>query len=137
MQRIARVAAALFVLVGGVIHYELWRSGYRGIEYIGPLFIANVAVSGLLILAILVRGDVRVAMAAMLFSGASLVALVLSRTTGLLGFTERAWTDMAVQATTAELGAVVALALFVAMRRRPPPVPAIVPVRAAGWRRPQ
>lgn len=126
VQRIARVAAALFVLVGGAIHLSLWRSGYRGIEYIGPLFLANVGVSALLMLAILLRGDVRVVAAAMLFSGGSLVALVLSRTTGLLGFTERAWTDLAVQATTAEIGALVALALLLALRRRPQPVPAMV-----------
>lgn len=134
MQRIARVAAALFVVVGGAIHLQLWRTGYRGIEYIGPLFIANVAVSAVLVLAILLRGDVRVAVAAMLFSASSLVALVFSRTIGLLGFTERAWTDLAVQATTAEVGALVALGLLLALLRRSPPVPATVPVRTAGWR---
>jgi len=135
VQRIARVAAALFVLVGGAIHYELWRTGYRGIEYIGPLFIANVAVSVMLIVAILLRGDVRVAAAAMVFSTASLVALVLSRTTGLLGFRERAWTDLAVQATTAEVGAVVALALLLALRGQQHPDLRAVPVRTARRRR--
>ncbi len=129
MQKIARIAAALFVLVGGGVHLQLWRTGYRGIEYIGPLFIANVAVSGLLILAILLRGDVRVALVAMLFSVASIVALVLSRTTGLLGFTEREWTDLAVRATTAEIGALVALSLLVALLRRPQLVAATVPFR--------
>ena len=90
MQRIARIAAATFLLVGGGVHLELWRSGYRGIPYIGPLFVANVAVSALLVIALLIRADVRVAVAGMLFSIGSIVALVLSRTTGLLGFTERA-----------------------------------------------
>jgi len=135
VQKIARVAAALFVIVGGVIHFQLWRTGYRGIAYIGPLFIANVAVSVVLMLAILLGGDVRVAAATMLFSIGSLAGLILSRTTGLLGFTERAWTDMAVQATTAELGAVVALALLLALLHRPTPDLATVPVRPAGWRR--
>jgi len=63
VQRIARVAAALFVLVGGGVHFQLWRTGYRGIEYIGPLFIVNVAVSALLILAIVLRSDIRIALA--------------------------------------------------------------------------
>ena len=58
----------------------------------------------------------------------SLVALVLSRTTGLLGFTERIWTDMAVQTVTAELGAVVALALAAVVRRHA--VPQLATVRA-------
>lgn len=128
VQKIARVAAALFVLVGGGVHFQLWRTGYRGIEYIGPLFIVNVSVSALLILAIVLRSDIRIALAAMVFSLGSIVALVMSRTSGLLGFTERAWTDLAVQALTAEVGALVALSLFVALKRRPQLTPATVRV---------
>lgn len=129
MQRIARIAAATFVLVGGSVHLELWRSGYRGIQYIGPLFVANIATSALLVVALLVRADVRVAAAGIAFSVGSLVALVLSRTTGLLGFTEKVWTDLAVQATTAELGAIVAMALLVVARARPVPALATLPLR--------
>ncbi len=129
MQPIARVAAATFVLVGGGIHLELWRSGYRGIEYVGPMFLANVVLSVLLAIALLIRPDVRVAVAGLAFSVGSLIALVLSRTTGLLGFTERAWTDMAVQATTAEIGAVVAIAFILAARNRRLPALATIPVR--------
>lgn len=119
MQRIARITAATFLLVGAGIHLDLWRGGYRGIRYIGPLFVANVAVSAVVILALLLSADVRVAAVGVLFSLGSITALVLSRTTGVLGFTERAWTHMAVQATTAELGAVVAIAFaLVAGRQR-------------------
>ena len=121
MRWIPRVAAATFVLVGGAVHLDLWRSGYRGIEYIGPLFVANVAVSALLVLALLVQPNAKVALAGIAFSIGSLVALVLSRTTGLLGFTERTWTDMAVQATTAEIGAIVAIAFVLVARNRPLP----------------
>ncbi len=123
MQRIARVAAATFLVVGGGIHLNLWRGGYRGIRYIGPLFLANVAVSALLVLALLIRPDARVAAAGILFSVGSAGALLMSRTTGILGFTERAWTDMAVQATTAEIGAVVAIAFMLVAGARPVPVP--------------
>jgi hypothetical protein len=129
MQLIARLAAATFVLAGGYIHFDLWRDGYRAIEYIGPLFVANAVASAVLVLALLLRPDVRVAMAGVVFSAGSLVALVLSRTTGLLGFTERGWSDMAVQATTAEIGAIVAIALVVIDRRRPAPALAILPAR--------
>ena len=128
MHRIARLAAATFVLAGGYIHFDLWRGGYRAIEYIGPLFVANAVVSALLVLALLVRPDVRVAVAGVAFSVGSLAALVLSRTIGLLGFTERGWSDMAVQATTAEIGAIVAIAL-VMVARRPTPALAVVPER--------
>ncbi len=127
MHRIARVAAATFVLAGGYIHLDLWRDGYRAIEYIGPLFVANAVVSVLLVLALLLRPGAPVAVAGAVFSLGSLVALVLSRTTGLLGFTERGWSDMAVQATTAEIGAVVAIALVMVVRRLP--APALSPIR--------
>jgi hypothetical protein len=121
MHRIARFAAATFVLAGGYIHFDLWRDGYRAIEYIGPLFVANAVVSVLLVVALLLRPDARVAVAGVVFSVGSLIALVLSRTIGLLGFTERGWSDMAVQATTAEIGAIVAITLVVVARRQPAP----------------
>ncbi len=129
MHGIARLAAATFVLAGGYIHFDLWRGGYRAIEYIGPLFVANAVVSVLLVLALLLRPDVRVAIAGVLISVGSLAALVLSRTTGLLGFTERGWSDMAVQATTAEIGAIVAIALLMVARGRPTPALALLPAR--------
>ena len=124
---IARIAAATFLLVGGGIHLDLWQGGYRGIEYIGPMFLANVVLSGLLVVAVLFRPGPQVALAGIVFSVGSLVALVLSRTTGLLGFTERIWTDMAVQTLTAELGAVVALALITVADRHA--VPQLATVR--------
>ena len=129
MHRIARIAAATFVLAGGYIHLNLWWDGYRAIDYIGPLFVANAVVSVLLVLALLLRPDARAAVAGVVFSVGSLAALVLSRTIGLLGFTERGWSDMAVQATTAEIGAIVAIALVVVARRRPMPALARVPER--------
>jgi hypothetical protein len=121
MNWIARAAAATFVLANGAIHVDLWRNGYRAIEYIGPLFIANAVVSGLLVVALLVRPAAPVAIAGVVFSVGSFAALVLSRTTGLLGFTERGWSDMAVQAATAEFGAVVAIATVMVARRMPAP----------------
>ena len=121
MQRIARVAAATFVLAGGALHLDLWRDGYRAIDYVGPLFVANAVVSALLVVAILIRPGLIVGVAGVAFSVGSLVALVLSRTTGLLGFIERGWTEMAMQVTTAEVGAVVAIAVMMVAQRSPAP----------------
>jgi hypothetical protein len=129
MHRIARLAAATFILAGGYIHFDLWRDGYRAIDSIGPLFVANAIISVFLVVALLVRPHAATAIAGVLFSVGSLAALVLSRTTGLLGFTERGWSDMAVQAVTAEVGAVVAIALVLVARRRPAAAPAIAGVR--------
>jgi len=132
MERIARLAAATFVVVGGLIHLDLWQGGYRGIPYIGPWFIVNVAVSALLAVALVVRGGTRVAVAGIAFSAASLVALVLSRTVGLFGFLESTWTNAAVQATSAEIGAMVAAAAVIAVTHRPALRRVPIPVSHAG-----
>ncbi len=119
MRRSAPLLAAVLVIVGGVIHLQLWRSGYRGIPFIGPWFLVNAAASALLGVALGLRPAVGVAFAGIAFSLASLVAVVLSRTVGLLGFLERRWTEEASGAVAAELGAIVALAVVVvAIRRR-------------------
>jgi len=127
MDRITRVAAAAFVIVGGLVHLQLWRSGYKGIPYIGTWFIANVAVSVALAAVVVAVNNAWVNLGGVLFSLSSLVALVMSRTTGLFGFTERAWTDQAVRATTAELGAIVAFAVILVAARRT--MPALIPAR--------
>ena len=106
MQRIARLSAAVLILAGGAVHLQLWRGGYRGIPRIGPWFMANVIISAVLALALLLRNDARVAVAGVIFSVASLSALVMSRTIGIFGFTEKTWTSSVVQATGAEVGAV-------------------------------
>lgn len=119
MERISRICAVTFVVIGGLVHLQLWRSGYRGIPNVGDAFLVNIALAGVIALAVLVRNDWRVNLAGVLFSIGSLGALVMSRTVGFLGFTERAWTDRAVQATTAEIGAIVAFAfIMLATRRR-------------------
>jgi hypothetical protein len=122
MQRIARLSAAVLILAGGAVHLQLWRGGYRGIPRIGPWFLANVIISAVLALALLIRNDARVAVAGVVFSLASLGALVMSRTIGIFGFTEKAWTGAVVRATGAEIGAVILLTLILALRRSPKPV---------------
>ena len=117
MQRIARSIAAVLILAGGAVHLQLWRGGYRGIPRIGPWFMANVIISAVLAVALMVRNDARVALAGVIFSLASLGALVMSRTIGIFGFTERAWTTSVVRATAAEVGAVLFLTVILALRR--------------------
>lgn len=136
MQPTARLAAAAFVLVGGLIHLELWLEGYRRIPNIGPLFLLNVAASAAVGVALVVgkaRGQVLVASAVLTVSSAA--ALLISRTVGLLGFSE-GWTEVSIQAMAAEVGAIVAIAAaFSAARAQPAYVPAQRPIRPR--RRPQ
>ena len=134
MNGLTRIAAASLIAGGGVVHYRLWQDGYRGIDYIGPLFVANMVISALLVVGVVVSRNRAVALVGIAFLLGSVVALVLSRTTGLLGFVERAWTPDAIRATAAEVGAVVALALALVARDRR--MPRLVPARiTTGMRR--
>jgi hypothetical protein len=120
----ARVFAGIMLAAGGFVHFVLWQDGYQGIPYIGTLFVANVVASVVVALALVATGDRRVALAAAVLSVTSLGALVLSRTTGLLGFTETAWTREALQAVAAEIGVLAAIGLRLATARRAVLVPA-------------
>lgn len=118
MERIVRLCAVTFVVIGGLVHLQLWRTGYRDIPKVGDAFLGNVGLSAVVAVAVLVWNNWRVHVAGIVFSLGSLVALVMSRTVGVLGFTEQEWTDRAIQATTAEIGAIVTLAVVMQMRQR-------------------
>lgn len=129
MRRAHLLPTAVLVTIGGVIHLQLWLGGYRGIPFIGPWFLANVVASAVIAAAIVATADRRVTLAGLVLSAASLTALVLSRTVGLAGFLETTWTDQALAATGAELGAVVASALALVVTSRSPASPVLLLVR--------
>jgi hypothetical protein len=86
-----RVVGAAMLAATGWIHLDLWLDGYRGIDWIGPLFLANVVLAGLAALAVLgtpARWLPWVALLAGLLEIGTLAALVLSLTVGLFGFSE-------------------------------------------------
>lgn len=132
MERLLRIAAAVLVLAGGAVHLQLWNDGYRGIPRIGPSFMANVIISVALAVAIVIFRDRRIALAGILFSLAALGALVMSRTTGIFGFTEKAWTTSVVQAAAAEVGAVILLIFLFGMESRKSRTTAIPRAAAVG-----
>lgn len=130
------LVGAAGVLVSAYVHYYLYfHGGYRGISVdrvvgldVSRSF-ALQAVTGFLLawaLVLSVRWDrfaTWVALAGALFAAGSLVAFVLSRTSGLLGFTE---TDVTTEAVVAVLAEVVALASLTT----------VVVRDARRWRRP-
>jgi hypothetical protein len=136
--RLAIGAAA--VLVSGWVHFSLYfRGGYRGIapeSVIGLTVsrsfalnaVAAVVIAESLVLATRFRRWVLPAAAAgVLFALATIVAYVLSRTTGLLGFEESTTSTEAVVALVAEVVTVAALtpvAVSSTGRRRTGPVAA-------------
>ena len=107
--RLTRLLAAAFLLAGGLVHLNLWNGGYRYIPRIGPLFLANFVGSIALAVAVVVSNRAGVSLAGMAFAAGSLVALILSRTVGLLGFTESIWTQDALKTLASELGAITTL----------------------------
>lgn len=117
MQRLARLSAAALLLVGGLVHLQLWKGGYRVIPYIGTLFLLNAAASAFIAVALVATASRWVTLPAIGLALGSLAALVMSRTVGLLGFMESAWTPASLRSIAAEVGAIVAIALVVVMNR--------------------
>ena len=83
--RLAGVAALAWI---GYLHLHLWLEGYRQIPADGPLFLLD-AVAGFVLAAVLLAWPRPLAgLLAAGFTAATLGALVISLTAGLLGFHE-------------------------------------------------
>ena len=110
------MTSALAVLVSGWVHFSLYfRGGYRGIapdEMLGLTISRSFAINAIaaLVIAELLVLSLRwprlllpAALATVGFAAATLVAYVLARTVGLLGFTDDQTSTEAVLAVVAEL----------------------------------
>ncbi len=123
-QRLLLIGAA-GVLVSGYMHFYLYFwGGYRGISIdriagidISRSFALN-AIAGLLIAELLVlslrfeRLATPAAVLGVLFALGALGAYALSRTSGILGFTESSWSTEAVISKLAEVVAVASLGFY-------------------------
>ena len=127
--RLTRSLAAVLLLAGGIVHFNLWNNGYRHIPNIGPLFMANFVGSVALAAAVMTSRRASVAVVGITFAAGSLVALVLSRTVGVFGFTEAVWTTQATRTLASEVAAIVALGAALVMQRRA--APELAPATAA------
>ena len=116
--RLTRWFAAVLLVAGGIVHFNLWSSGYRHIPKIGPLFMANFVGSVALAAAVITSRRATVAFAGITFAAGSLVALILSRTVGVFGFTETIWTTQATKTLALEVAAIVALGAVLIGQRR-------------------
>ena len=86
-----RVAIAAALAVSGISHAYLYIHGYRHIPNIGTAFLLQASVSVAVAVLLVVGGPGWLRWAAAALAGGSLVAFALSRTVGVLGFTERGW----------------------------------------------
>jgi hypothetical protein len=108
-----RLGIAATLAVSGVSHAYLYIHGYRHIPNIGTAFLLQASVCFALAVLLVIGGPAWLRWAAAGLAAGSLVAFALSRTVGLLGFTERGWqpsphaaVSVAAEALTAVLWAV-------------------------------
>jgi hypothetical protein len=106
-----RVLGAALLGTTAEIHLHLWSSGYRGIAWIGPLFLADAVLGATLAPAVLLapaRWSPWACLAGALLQLGTLAGLWLSVTVGLLGFVETWAAPWAVTSVVVEaLGCVV------------------------------
>ena len=86
-----RLGIAATLAVSGVSHAYLYIHGYRHIPNIGTAFLLQASVCFALAVLLVIGGPAWLRWAAAGLAAGSLVAFALSRTVGLLGFTERGW----------------------------------------------
>lgn len=91
MKFVLRFGLAASLIASAVIHAYLFIHGYQHIPTIGTAFLIQASVCFALALLIVVGGPWWLSWAAAALAGGSLMAFVVSRTTGLFGFSEHGW----------------------------------------------
>jgi len=86
---VIRLAVAATVAESGYVHAKLYIDGYRFISHIGPMFLLQAAVSFALATLLLFASPLVLRLAAAGTALGALGGFLLSRTVGILGFTER------------------------------------------------
>jgi plastocyanin len=87
--RLLRIAAAIALLVGGLVHLQLYFRGYRSIDTIGRSFLLNAIASGVVAAALVARKDWIVRLAGIGVAVGTIAAFILSRRgDGLFDFRE-------------------------------------------------
>lgn len=115
-----RLAIAASLAVSAASHTYLYMHGYRYIPHIGTAFLFQASVCFAVAALVVVGGPGWLRWAAAGLAGGSLGAFVLSRTVGLMGFTERGWepSPHAAISVIAEVATVVLWAVWVALSLR-------------------
>lgn len=86
-----RLALAVSLAASAISHAYLYIHGYQHVPMVGMAFLIQASVSFSLASLIVAGGPRWLQWAAAAVAGGSLVAFVLSRTVGLLGFSEWGW----------------------------------------------
>ncbi len=117
---VTRVGIAAAMVVSGLSHAYLYIHGYQHIPTIGAAFVLQASISFAVAALILIGGPEWLVWAAAMVAGGALGAFALSRTVGLLGFSERGWqpSPHAAVSVVAELLTVGLCVGYVVTRRR-------------------
>lgn len=91
MTVLLRIGMAVSLVVAGAAHANLYVHGYQHVPDIGSAFLVQAGASFAIALLILLGGPGWLCWAGAAVAGGSLAAFVLSRTVGVLGFSERGW----------------------------------------------
>jgi hypothetical protein len=86
-----RIGIGATLLVSGIVHAYLYIHGYQYIPTIGTAFLLQASVFCALGVLVVVGGPDWLSWGGGALSIAAIVAFALSRTVGLLGFTEHGW----------------------------------------------
>jgi hypothetical protein len=115
-----RLGIAATLAVSGVSHAYLYIHGYRHIPNIGTAFLLQASVCLALAVLLVIGGPAWLRWAAAGLAAGTLVAFALSRTVGLLGFSERGWQPAphAAISAVAEVLTVVLWAVWLLLSRR-------------------
>lgn len=113
--------AALAVAIGGYEHAHLYHRGYREIHVIGTLFVLNTLGSLATVLLLLARRPYPFVLSSLAVSVGSIVAIVVTRTSGMFGFHESGYDTRAILTVVAEAFAVVLTVVGAVLARRVPP----------------
>lgn len=111
--RLLRIVAALALLVGGLVHLQLYFEGYRSIDKIGPSFLLNAIASGVVAAALVARREWFIRLAGIGVAAGTIGAFIISRQgDGLFDFREQGLkpSPQAIIALVVEIVAIVALA---------------------------
>jgi hypothetical protein len=109
----AVVAAAILMILSGLVHIHLWDIAYRHVATLGPLFLVQAIAALVLAVVLVVARVVVVALASIVLMLGTIVGFILADTVGIFGFTLPAVTGWAYDALITESVSAVVLAVLV------------------------
>lgn len=117
IETVAYTAGALLLGAEGAVHAEQFASGFSGVAWIGPLFLANAAACVAAIVGLLNTRTRRLAaLTGVVISTAALLSLVVSYGQGLFGWQEGGFRPEVAVAALTEAGAAIVLSAALALR---------------------